>query len=186
MADLNPLFYTTGPLVRLSKEFAVNGHSMASVMPRIHSFLLPAGFTTPKSSGALVKAALDGYQAHMARLQALRGYTDAEMRRNFVSNRDALWLGIDLDRGFSAYLRQCFIAVDPQLSVDIGEGFEPMVFLTHHQLGHRYVTLALTGEALEGVGMGRDGRPLPMPWEMGPTDRGLAFNDDRGSGFVRR
>jgi hypothetical protein len=184
MADLNPLFYTSGPLVRLSKEFNLNGLSMTSVMPRIHSFLLPAAFTTPKSSGALVKEAVAEYQLHMIELQAARGYTDDEMRRKFVGIKEVLWNQIGKDFGFDKYLDCCFDVVNPRLSVLVYDDFEAVEFRVHRTLGHRYVFLAESGEIIEAVDV--DGTLLPDPYLIRRTDRAIAFNDDVGTGFVRQ
>lgn len=188
MADLNPLFYTSGPLVRLSKEFNLNGLSMVSVMPHIHSFLLPAAFTTPKSSGAPVKEALAEYQRLMALLQVARGYTDQEMRRRFYGSKDVLWNNIDKNGGFRKYLDCCFDfmeVMDPPLSVFMGHDFEPMPneLRVHRTLGHRYVLMD-DGEIMEGVGV--DGTSLPDPYVIRVSDAAIGFNDDVGTGFVRQ
>ena len=157
MADLNPLFYTSGPLVRLSKEFNLNGLSMVSVMPRIHSFLLPAGFTTPKSSGALVKERLDVHQANMIHFQAMRGHTDEYMKANFCSHKAALWRNVGENFGLRLYRDLCFNVVNPRLSIGMADGhFEPIEFRVHRKLGHRYVMLAETGEFIE-AGVNLDG-----------------------------
>ena len=186
MAELNPLFYTSGPLVRLSKEFTVNGHSMASVVPRIHSFLLPAGFTTPKSSGAPVKEALADHQTRMIELQALRGYTDAEMKRKFCGSKDALWLNVGANFGFFFHLELCFRVVDPRLSVSVADGvYEPIELVIHHKLGHSYMRLTDSGDFISAAD--RNGKDIPVwGYLMGPNDRARPFNNDVGTGFVRR
>ena len=185
MADLNPLFYTSGPLVRLSKEFNLNGLSMVSVMPHIHSFLLPAAFTTPKSSGAPVKEALAEYQRLMALLQTTRGYTDQEMRRKFYGTKDVLWNNIDKNGGFRKDLDCCFDVMESQLSVFVGarDDFVPIELRVHHSLGHRYVVMD-DGEVMEGVGV--DGTSLPAPYVIRDADEAIGFNDDVGTGFVRQ
>jgi hypothetical protein len=175
----------TMPLQRLSKDFIpCSGRCLGhGAMELAQSFMIP------KSCGALVMAEISEYLSRMKDLQARRGYTDAEMRRDFSSVRD--WLHQLLDgagegEGFRTYARLCFDVKPSRVMIRLEEDgeYQPVLILTHRKLGHKMLQLSEIGDIISTTdAAGNDVRPK---WWWGRTDRAKAFNPDMLSGYMHQ
>ena len=166
----------TLPLKRLSKGSALDNDAMAV----IQSFMIP------KSCGSLVASSIAKYQMHMGALQDSRGYSDAEMKIRFKSNKAMLHTPLRDNEGASGYLRyqeQCFNVVDPHLSIRLDDGLRPVEFRVHRKLGHRLMMLQDTGDIVCGTDL--DGNDLPPHYSLTAIDVARGFNDDMHAGFER-
>ena len=170
----------TMPLQRLSKDFIpCSGRCLGhGAMELVQSFMIP------KSCGMLVMDKIAEYRRHMRALQAERGYTDAEMKRDFVGTYDMLRVDLPMCYGWRRFLRLCFDDVTPSLRVEWRGRFHPFQIFTHRKLRHRILQLD-TGMVISITDAKGNEVPESRYWRY-PSDWADGFNHDEGIGFVHQ